>query len=155
MQDTAGSALIGLSNAALALNDEALEESDGEDAPETCSESAEPTRRAAAAGVQTSGRSEQLKRMRAAALTLSFGMGGLSPGSTQGGEGSRFCDDLDDEDDSGNPASRSKKAKLPDDAVRELKAWLLSPEHIDFPYPTDEVSAGLLCVVGRCARRPV
>lgn len=41
-----------------------------------------------------------------------------------------------------------KKCKLPDEAVRVLKAWLLSPEHIDFPYPTDEVRARLCpCVV--------
>lgn len=47
------------------------------------------------------------------------------------------AENAEEEDD--ESGGRGKKVKLPDDAVRELKAWLLSPEHIDFPYPTDEV----------------
>ncbi len=45
----------------------------------------------------------------------------------------------DDDDDDKEGGREGKKAKLPSAAVAVLKEWLLSPEHFDYPYPSDEV----------------
>ena len=37
---------------------------------------------------------------------------------------------------------------LPDRAIAVLKAWLLSPEHVDHPYPTDTEKAALAAEAG-------
>ena len=45
---------------------------------------------------------------------------------------------------------------LPAETVTILKAWMLSPDHIEHPYPTDEVSECMLQTNGtlsRCRRR--
>ncbi len=51
---------------------------------------------------------------------------------------------LEDAAMSDGDASGLSKVSLPPAAVTLLKDWMLSPEHIDFPYPTDEVAALIL-----------
>ncbi len=42
------------------------------------------------------------------------------------------------------PAARA----LPEHAVHVLKSWMLSPEHVDYPYPTDTEKAELMAEAG-------
>ena len=67
----------------------------------------------------------------------SGGFDGPSPGGAARADA--VVDDDDDDDDTNANGREGKKAKLPAAAVAVLKEWLLSPEHFDYPYPSDEV----------------
>ena len=67
----------------------------------------------------------------------SGGFDGPSPGGAARADA--VVDDDDDDDDTNANGREGKKAKLPAAAVAVLKEWLLSPEHVDYPYPSDEV----------------
>lgn len=45
------------------------------------------------------------------------------------------------EDDAEPKVTKKSRRELPPHTVAILKGWMLSPEHVKHPYPTDEVSA--------------
>ena len=56
----------------------------------------------------------------------------------------RDCDD-DDDDESSNPRTRGNHSK---EAIKILKSWLFSAEHVYHPYPTDKEKEELMTKTG-------
>lgn len=47
------------------------------------------------------------------------------------------------DEDTEPKVTKKSRRELPPHTVAILKGWMLSPEHVKHPYPTDEVSIGL------------